>query len=61
MLAKRSLMGDFQMKAWKKYNSYPKPLRSRTSRGMQEAAAEEQRSLFHKGKVREESLRTRYG
>lgn len=60
-LAKRSLLGDFQMKAWKKYNSYPKTFRSRASCGMQEAAAEEQRSLFHKGKVREESLRTRYG
>ena len=60
-LAKRSLLGDFQMKAWKKYSSYPKTLRSKPSHGVQEAAAEAWRSLFHKGKVREESLRRRYG
>lgn len=60
-LAKGSSLGDFQMKAWKKYSLYPNPLWSKPSQGVQEASAKSWGSLFHEGKVREESLRTRYG
>lgn len=48
------------MKAWKKYSSDPKTLRSKPSHRVQGTAAKAWRLCFLKGKVKEEGLQTRY-
>lgn len=60
-LAKRTLLGDFPVKAWKKYSSYPKNLKISAQLQSAGGSSKAWRSLFHEGEVREESLQTSYG